>query len=178
MIEYNPMAQPRFIEPSHSPVLRPKNVEELFDEPDFISLDLENDTTFHLRWAAHDEVFIELDSISELIESVDGKGTISKTAVAYNPDGVGMETLPAFEDRIQNISLLTKFSSLHILPVNLSPAHETPTNEVWLTLNRNDTAARYIVSHCVAITAREGLEASTDAILDEFVKYLPILKNK
>lgn len=176
MIEYDPSAQPRFISPNNLPIRKPHYIQEVFDEPDFISLNLKNKTEFQLRWAAHDEVFKELDPLSDLIESVDGRGVICKSAVPYTAEGEGQETLPTFEDRIQGFSVLTDSISLHVLDVTSSPAHQKPTNEVWINLKRNDTAARYIVSHCVAITARDGVGENADAILDYFAEYLPILK--
>jgi hypothetical protein len=168
----------------------PELVYKIFDDPDFIQLNLREKKTFDIRWASNASHVQSLELLGELIEQSEFKtgtlalrhtfrrpGTVSGGANMF--DGEAEDILNEVRDagdRVISYTLKSKSLELNFSPSWPKTYHDIQTNEVFLRMKRSNRMARYITDQAISLTAMEGLRSSTDQTLDEFSEYLPSLK--
>ncbi len=176
---------------AHPSVERPTHLFKIFEDPDFIQMDLSEKRDFYIRWASNANNVQSLELLDEIIEQADFEsGTITLRHTFERPgmvigganilsgdaEDIANEVRDA-GDRVIGYSLSNKSLELRFGPSWPKTYHDIATNELMIKMRRSDKMARFIIDQSISLTAMEGLKRSTDQTLDEFAKYLPALQS-
>lgn len=186
----NPLNPERFTPLVHPSLKHPTYVHKIFEDPDFIGMHLEDKKMFDIRWASNASMVQSLELFGEIIDQANFcTGTIALRHTfgrqgqimggANQLHGEAEDIMDEVRDagvRVIGYSLSNSELELKFLPSWPKTYHDMSTNEVVLRMKRTNKMARHITDQTISLTAMEGLRSSADQTLDEFAKYLPILR--
>lgn len=190
MSNLDPSNPERFKPISYPSSDQPELVFKVFEDPDFIQLNLREKKHFDIRWATNASHVQSLELMSEMIEQSEfttgtlalshtfrRAGTVTGGANFLEGEAEDiMHEVRDAGDRVLSYNLKSKSLMLEFGPSWPKTYHDIHTNEVVLRMKRSNKMARYITDQAISLTAMEGLRSSTDQTLDEFSEYLPALK--
>ena len=167
-------------------------VQKIFNDPDFVHIGMnKGENGFHINWATQQSASESLDALAEFIESNQlDSGAVNLRHTFHRPGVImgGSNRLTSEIDDIVNevhdsanrtisYTLFGPQFEMRWQPSWPKTYHDTPSNEILIRFNRRRSISRFVIDHCVTLTAMKDFKSSFDSTMDEFAEFEPRLKS-